>query len=257
MIDYGLVSIIMPSFCCDKFIAQAIYSVLEQTYTNWELIVVDDGSTDSTQDIVASFTAKDTRIRMFINDKNSGPAISRNRALRESKGRWIAFLDSDDLWLPEKLEKQLAFMVTHGCGFTYHEYTEIDEEGNDLGVYVSGKSHVGVFDMYACCWPGCLTVMYDAEKVGLIQINNIGRNNDTAMWLKAIHKADCHLLQENLAKYRRRKVSVTPKSLPQKIWAHYPLFSTAEEMNPILATFWVIVNIFGNAYKKLFYIKRT
>ena len=107
-----------------------------------------------------------------------------------------------------------------------------------------------------CCWPGCLSVMYDAEKIGLIQINDIKKNNDTAMWLKAIQKADCYLLPECLGKYRRRANSITPKPIWQRIWAHYPLFRIAEEMNPIAATFWVIMNVFGNAYKKFRYVKK-
>lgn len=256
MKDYGLVSIITPTWICASYIGAAIRSIQEQTYQNWELIISDDCSMDDTKEVLAPFLQSDSRIKYICNDENSGAAVARNNALRIAKGRWIAFLDSDDLWLPEKLEKQLTFMVENGYSFTYHEYTEIDEEGNDLGVYVSGKKHVGVFDMYACCWPGCLTVMYDAEKIGLIQINNIRRNNDTAMWLKAIHKADCYLLKENLAKYRRRKQSITPKSLPRKIWAHYPLFRVAEEMNPIHAAFWTLMNVFGNGCKKLFYTKK-
>ena len=109
--------------------------------------------------------------------------------------------------------------------------------------------------MYACCWPGCLAVMYDAEKIGLVQIKDIKKNNDTAMWLKVVKKAPCFLLKENLARYRRRAVSITPKPLHKRIWAHYPLFHIAEDMNPIRATFWVIMNVFGNAYKKMFYVK--
>lgn len=109
--------------------------------------------------------------------------------------------------------------------------------------------------MYACCWPGCLSVMYDASKIGLIQINDIKKNNDTAMWLKVIRKADCYLLPECLGKYRRRANSITPKPIWKRIWAHYPLFRIAEEMNPIAAIFWVIMNVFGNAYKKFRYVK--
>lgn len=257
MKDYGLVSIITPTWICASYIGAAIRSIQAQTYQNWELIISDDCSMDDTKEVLAPFLQSDSRIKYICNNENSGAAIARNNALRIAKGRWIAFLDSDDLWLPEKLEKQLKFMVDNGYSFTYHEYTEIDEAGNDLGVYVSGKKRVGVFDMYACCWPGCLTVMYDAEKIGLVQINSIRRNNDTAMWLKVIHKADCYLLKENLAKYRRRKQSVTPKSLPRKIWAHYPLFRVAEEMNPIHAAFWTLMNVFGNGCKKLFYTRRV
>jgi glycosyltransferase involved in cell wall biosynthesis len=251
-----LVSIIMPSYKCGQFISESIRSIQAQTYQNWELIVVDDCSEDNTIDTVLAFKKSDDRISLYQNPVNSGAAVSRNIALRNAKGRWVAFLDSDDLWEPTKLEKQIKFMEDNGYAFSYHEYVEIDEKDQELGVHVSGKEKVGKFDMYACCWPGCLSVMYDASKVGLIQINDIKKNNDTALWLKVVQKADCYLLKECLGKYRRRANSITPKPLWQRIWAHYPLFHVAEEMNPIRATFWVFMNVFGNAYKKFRYVRK-
>lgn len=245
----------MPSYKCGKFIEKSIKSVQAQTYQNWELIIVDDCSGDGTVDIVLKLKNNDNRISIYQNCSNSGAAITRNTALQNAKGRWIAFLDSDDLWEPTKLEKQIKFMEENEYAFTYHEYKEIDEQDNELGIYVSGKMHVGKFDMFACCWPGCLTVMYDVEKIGLIQINDIKKNNDTAMWLKVIQKADCYLLKECLGKYRRRANSITPKPLWKRIWAHYPLFRVAEKMNPFWATFWVGMNVLGNAYKKYKYVK--
>lgn len=256
MCDKNLISIIMPTYRCGPFIAESIKSVQAQTYQNWELIVVDDCSGDGTIGVVQDIQKEDHRIHIFSNARNSGAAVSRNVALREAKGRWIAFLDSDDLWEPTKLEKQIKFMEENDYAFSYHEYVEIDEQDNELGVHVSGKAHVGKFGMFSCCWPGCLSVMYDASKIGLIQINDIKKNNDTAMWLKVIRKADCYLLPEVLGKYRRRANSITPKPIWQRIWAHYPLFRVAEGMNPIAATFWVIMNVFGNAYKKFRYVKR-
>lgn len=250
-----LVSIIMPSYKCARFICKSIECVQAQTYKNWELIIVDDCSCDGTVDLVLDYKKRDERISLYQNPSNSGAAVSRNTALCYAKGRWVAFLDSDDLWEPTKLEKQIRFMEEKGYAFTYHEYEEIDEQDNLLGVHVSGKEHVSKFDMFACCWPGCLSVMYDASKIGLIQIKDIKKNNDTAMWLKVICKADCYLLPECLGKYRRRANSITPKPLWQRIWAHYPLFRVAEEMNPIFATFWVVMNVFGNAYKKMRYVK--
>lgn len=251
-----LVSVIMPSYRCERFLEKSIRSVQEQTYTNWELLFVDDYSGDKTVEVVLALMQVDDRIKLFQNDKNLGAAVSRNKALREAKGRWIAFLDSDDLWEPTKLEKQIHFMEANGYAFSYHNYKEIDENGNELGVYVSGKEHVGKFDMFLCCWPGCLSVMYDANKIGLIQVCDIKKNNDTAMWLKVIRKSDCYMLPECLGKYRRRANSITPKPLWKRIWAHYPLFRVAEGMNPIAATFWVVMNICGNAYKKIRYVKR-
>lgn len=251
-----LVSIIMPTYKCWRFIAEGIRSVQAQTYQNWELIVVDDCSNDGTVATVQELKKEDDRIRLYQNSSNCGAAVSRNTALRNARGRWIAFLDSDDVWNPEKLEKQIKFMEENNYAFSYHEYVEIDEQNKELGVQVSGKKHVGKFDMFACCWPGCLSVMYDASKVGRIQINDIKKNNDTAMWLKVIRKADCYLLPECLGKYRRRANSITPKPLWQRIWAHYPLFRVAEEMNPVVASFWVMMNVFGNAYKKMRYVKQ-
>lgn len=250
-----LVSIIMPSYKCGRFIEESIRSVQAQTYKNWELIIVDDCSGDDTISIVLNIKKKDDRISLYQNGENSGAAVSRNTALRYAKGHWIAFLDSDDLWEPTKLEKQIKFMEENGYAFSYHEYVEIDEQDNLLGVHVSGKERVNKFDMFSCCWPGCLSVMYDASKIGLIQIRDIKKNNDTALWLKVICKADCYLLSETLGKYRRRANSITPKPIWQRIWAHYPLFRKAEAMNPISATFWVVMNVFGNAYKKWKYVK--
>lgn len=256
MRDYGKVSIITPSWNCAKFLEETIESIQAQTYSNWELLFQDDCSTDDTCEIVLRMAAKDSRIKYACNLQNSGAAITRNNAIRRAKGRWVAFLDSDDLWLPEKLERQLDFMARNGYAFTYHEYSEIAEDGSDLGVYVSGIEKVSAFAMFTCCWPGCLTVMYDREKIGLIQINDVKRNNDSAMWLKIVRKAPCYLLKENLAQYRRRKGSITPPGLLQRLWSHYPLFRVAEEMNILPSVFWTFMNLFGNGYKKIFYRRR-
>ena len=255
--DYGLVSIITPTWACAGFIAETIHSILAQTYTNWELLIQDDCSTDNTRKIVEQFAHGDNRIKYECNDLKSGAAVTRNNALKRAHGRWIAFLDSDDLWLPEKLERQLAFMTTNSYAFSYHEYTEMTEDGTDMGVYVSGIRKVSKCMMFACCWPGCLTVMYDRERIGLIQINDVRKNNDTAMWLKVVRKSPCYLLKENLARYRRRQQSITPKPLWKRIWAHYPLFRVAETMAPPAAVFWTIANVFGNGFKKLFYVKKV
>lgn len=256
MVDYGLVSIITPNYNCGRFIAQTIESVLAQTYAHWELLIQDDGSTDDSVAVAERYAALDPRIKIEVNPRNCGAALTRNRALARAQGRWIAFLDSDDLWMPRKLELQTAYMVRNGYAFTYHEYVEVDEAGSELGVYVSGKKRVGRFGMYSCCWPGCLTVMYDAAKIGLIQIRDVKKNNDTALWLKVIRKTDCFLLKENLARYRRRRGSITPPGILARILRHYPLFREAEQMNPIRATFWMLANAPGNLFKKLFYIKR-
>ncbi len=252
-----MVSIIMPSYNTANCISESIESVIAQTYTNWELIVVDDCSTDNTDDMVKPYL-NDFRIIYIKNPKNSGAAASRNRALREAKGKWIAFLDSDDLWIPEKLEKQIAFMKEKGYHFSYTKYIEIDTDGNENGVTVTGPKKITRVGMFNYCWPGCLTVMYDAETVGLIQVADIKKNNDYAMWLKVCRKSDCFLLDESLSKYRRgRAGSVSNHSIKTMIGWHYKLFREVEGQNAITAVFNTCRNLGFGFYKKMKYVKRA
>ncbi len=257
MQDYGLVSIITPSWACGKFIGETIRSVQAQTYQNWELLVQDDCSTDNTREVVAAFAQNDSRIKYECNPVNSGAAITRNNALRRASGRWIAFLDSDDLWLPEKLERQLEFMVKNDYHFSYTCYEEIDEGSQPTGARVSGPKHVGKVGMYSFCWPGCLTVIYDAEAIGLLQIADIKKNNDYAMWLKVIDKSDCYLLSECLAKYCRGRVgSVSTHGYATMIGWHYRLWHNAMGFSVVGSVFWTGINLICGIYKKLFYVRR-
>ena len=279
----SLVSIIMPSYNTAPFIAESIRSVMAQTYTNWELIIVDDASTDNTDEVVGKFTelaevntngchpertlepqaiggvegsSLEKRIHYLKNDRNRGAAYSRNRALREAKGKWIAFLDSDDLWAPDKLEKQIAFMEGNGYAFSYTCYQEMDEEGKPAGTFVGGPKRITKTGMYNFCWPGCLTVMYDREVVGDLQIAEIQKNNDYAMWLKIVRKAECHLLPENLAFYRKRTGSISNHSYISLIQWHYKLYHDAEGLNP-LSSLWITVrNLFFGVWKKFRYVER-
>lgn len=252
---YGLVSVIMPSYNTAEYIKNSIDSVIRQTYKNWELIIVDDCSTDNTDEIVGSFN--DSRIRYFKNEKNSGAAVSRNRALREAKGKWIAFLDSDDLWLPEKLEKQLEFMAENNYHFSYTDYDEIDENGLKTGIFVSGPKKISKSGMKCYCWPGCLTVMYDAEYLGIIQIADIKKNNDYAMWLKIIKKTNCYLLSCVLAEYRRGRIgSISTNSIVSMIKWHYRLFRISERQNPFTAVFITVINLIFGTVKKFFYVRK-
>ena len=251
----GLVSIIMPSYNTAPYISSSIQSVINQTYNNWELIIVDDCSTDNTEDVLSEI--KDDRIRFFKNEKNSGAAVSRNKALREAKGQWVAFLDSDDLWMPDKLEKQIRFMMDNGYSFSYTNYKEIDTDGNETGVKVTGPKHVTKTGMYNYCWPGCLTVMYDATKVGLVQITDIKKNNDYAMWLKVCKKAECYLLDECLAMYRRGRVgSVSTHSIKTMIGWHYKLYREAEDMGILSSLFNTGRNLVFGFYKKKRYVRK-
>lgn len=249
----GLVSIIMPSYNTAPYIKETIQSVLNQTYEDWELLIVDDCSTDNTDEVLDEI--HDPRIRIFKNECNSGAAVSRNRALREAKGQWIAYLDSDDLWMPEKLEKQIEFMESHGYTFSYTNYEEIDADGKRTGVRVTGPKRITKTGMFNYCWPGCLTVMFDASKIGLIQIKDIKKNNDYAMWLKICRKADCYLLDECLGQYRKgRTGSISTHSIMTLIGWHYKLFHEAENIGVIQSLVNTGKNMVFGLYKKRKYV---
>lgn len=250
-----LVSIIMPSYNTGEFIENTIKSVIDQSYTNWELIIVDDCSSDDTDEIISKFL-NDTRIKYLKNETNLGAALSRNKALREAKGKWIAFLDSDDLWTTEKLMLQIDFMRTNNYYFSYTNYVEINEDGKSNGKIVTGPRKITKTGMFSYCWPGCLTVMYDRDYVGLIQIADIKKNNDYAMWLKACKKADCYLLNESLAQYRKgRKGSISTHGIKTMIKWHYKLFHFSENQNVFIALINTCRNMFFGFYKKIFYVK--
>lgn len=257
MMDLGLVSIITPTWNCARFIEETIQSVLAQTYQNWEMIIMDDCSTDNTYEVVKPYIDKDNRIQYRCNEKNSGAAITRNNALKTARGKWIAFLDSDDLWKPEKLEKQLTFMHNHSLCFSYTNYVEIDENSKELGVKVTGPQKINYWGMYAYCWPGCLTVIYDTSVVGLIQIEDIKKNNDYAMWLKVIHRAKyCYLLNEPLALYRKRGGSISRHGYLSLIIWHYRLFKEAEHKPMITSIFWTAVNLCAGMLKKILFVSQ-
>ena len=251
----GLVSIIMPSYNTAPFIEESIQSVLNQTYEKWELIIVDDCSTDGTYEILSNLN--DKRIRCFKNEKNLGAAESRNKALREAKGKWIAFLDSDDLWMPEKLETQIDFMEKNNYYFSYTNYEEIDINSSKTGVCVTGPKKITKTRMFNYCWPGCLTVMFDISKIGLIQIKNIKKNNDYAMWLKVCQKADCYLLDKCLGLYRKGRVgSVSTHNIKTMIAWHYKLYRQSENMGVIKSLINTGRNLIFGFYKKKRYVER-
>lgn len=198
----NLVSIITPSYNSEKFIGKTIESVLAQTYQNWEMIIVDDKSTDSSTDIIKNYTEKDERIRLIMLNKNGGVASARNKAILECKGDYIAFLDSDDLWLPEKLEKQLNFMLENHHAFTYLSYEKINSKGEVIGK-VNAPAKISYHDLLKTCYPGCLTVMIDVEVLKGMFIPLGTKREDYAFWLKIIKQTHYAFgLDQVLAQYR-------------------------------------------------------
>lgn len=252
-----LVSIIMPNYNCADFVKQTVFSVINQTYTNWELLFVDDNSNDDSLYIVEEIAKNDNRIKIFRNKKNMGAAYCRNLALREAKGKWIAFLDSDDLWDKNKLECQIKFMEENNYHFSFTKYNEIDDKNNLLNIEVKGPKIVNKRKMFHYCYLGCLTVMYDSYMTGIIQINeNIMKRNDYALWLKVIKKIDkCYYFDKCLSSYRRRKKSISSGSKFNLIKYHYELFKKSENMSSIKSFYHTLINLIFGAIKKIKYVK--
>lgn len=245
-----LVSVIMPSFNTGEYIAASVESVLAQTYPNWELLIVDDCSTDNTTEVICRY--QDPRIILLKNKTNSGAALSRNYALREAKGRWIAFLDSDDTWEPKKLEKQLCFMQENGYAFTFTDY-RICLNGVWIPYINTGPDVVNKRKMYNYCYFSTITVMYDRSVIGLIQIADMRKNNDYAMWLQAIEKSDAHRLPECLSYYIKHDDSITGGSKLRLVKWHYRLFRQALGKNPVTAAVLTANNLVHGVWKKLHY----
>lgn len=250
-----LVSIIMPSYNTGAYIKKTIQSVINQSYQNWELIIVDDCSTDNTDEAVLPFL-NDRRIRYIKNEVNSGAAISRNRALMEAKGKWIAFLDSDDLWVPEKLEKQIHFMETNNYAFTYTDYM-IQLNGEWLPYVYTGPNVINRRKMYNYCYFSTITVMYKREKIGLIQIENLRKNNDYAMWLQAIEKSNCYRFPECMSYYIKHDGSVSSGSKIKLIKWHYILYKDGLHKSKAESVLLTARNLFFGAIKKKKYRKKT
>ena len=245
-------SIITPSYNTGRYIRETIQSVINQTYCCWEMIIVDDCSIDDTDKVVSSF--QDPRIKYIKNTENCGAAVSRNKAIREAKGVYIAFLDSDDLWTPDKLEKQIRFMKDNNYAFswTYSDY--IDEHSNPLAKIDKCPRQIGKVGMFAYNWIGCLTAVYHAPTVGLVQIEDIPKRNDYALWLKIIRKTNCYSYPEVLGHYRVRKNSVSHVSKWALIRSHYNMFRKCEHMNPVCSAFMTILNVIMAIYRRKRYV---
>ncbi|MGP4038863.1 glycosyltransferase family 2 protein [Gracilibacillus sp. D59] len=211
--DQNLVSVITPTYNSETYIRDTIESVREQTYPHWEMIIVDDGSTDNTISIIEKYQNEDNRIRLIPLKKNQGAAVARNKAMKNAQGRYIAFLDSDDQWLPEKLERQLLFMNQHDYAFSYTKYLEVhsDDQHNKV---VTIPDSVEYNDLLKNCVIGCLTVILDRNKIDKIEMVNIRARQDYALWLNLTRRGfKAFGLQETLAKYRVRHNSISSNKI--------------------------------------------
>jgi glycosyltransferase involved in cell wall biosynthesis len=181
--------------------------------------------------------------------------VNRNKALREARGRWIAFLDVGDIWAPDKLEKQIRFMEENGYAFSYHKFGQMNDKSQNRGVVIGGKEHVTYQDMLKCCWPGYLTVMYDATKVGKFRLHKTKENNDYSLWLAISERNDCHLLDENLATMRTPYGFSSRFLRTDKIKWRYEVYRVEEDLGPITSFFYTIRNGFYGILKWLNYVK--
>ncbi|MFK3977021.1 glycosyltransferase family 2 protein [Shewanella vesiculosa] len=196
-----LVSIIMPSYNAEKTIAQSIESVLQQSYTKWELLITDDKSSDNTINIINEYVAKDTRIQLFKNEKNLGAGGSRNRSIKESNGKYIAFLDSDDLWLDNKLSIQIDYMQTNNTALSYTWYQKFSDDGD--GGFVNPKLTVTYQQLLCSNIIGCLTAVYDVDILGKRYMPLIRKRQDMGLWLDILKDVEtAYGIPEVLAKYR-------------------------------------------------------
>lgn len=244
----NLISIIVPSYNSSKFIAQTIDSVLAQTYQNWEMIIVDDKSPDNSNNIIKEFYQKDNRIKLIQLEKNSGPAIARNIGIKEAKGRYIAFLDSDDLWLPHKLETQVNFMKEKNIPFTYSSYKLIDEENNNLGEFIVPERVT--YSLILKTNPiGCLTAIYDTEFFRKVYMPNILKRQDYGLWLKLLKQIlFTYGIKEPLAIYRIRKNSISSNKLKAAKY-QWKVYREVEKL-PLLKSIYYFINYAYYGIKK-------
>ena len=241
-----LVSIIVPVYNAERFIKDTIKTVMNQTYENWELLLVDDCSTDKSAKIIKDYQQKDKRIKLFLNSKNSGAAISRNKGIEESRGRYIAFLDADDLWEPKKLKKQVAFMQEKDCAFSFtgYEFANSDGKPNGKKVNVPEKLTYRHALRNTIIWT--TTVMFDMQKLSKedVFMPNV-KSEDTACWWKVLKKTvQAYGMAEILSYYRRSSGSLSSNKLTalKRTWN---LYRNVENLGLIASSynfFWYVTN---------------
>ncbi|MDQ1772722.1 glycosyltransferase [Labilibaculum sp. A4] len=244
-----LVSIITPTYNSERFLCETIDSILNQTYENWELLVTDDCSTDSTWVILENYARCDCRIKIFRLSKNRGAGIARNSSIEKAIGRYIAFCDSDDQWTSVKLEKQVQFMFENNYALSFSSYRIIDEVGTSLG-FVKAKHTVDYKTMLKNNYIGCLTAIYDVKQLGKFFMPEIRKRQDWALWLSILKKNEyAYGINESLAIYRDRRDSISANkfSLIKYNWA---IYRNVEKFSLVLSTFLLFQFIFYYVVKK-------
>ncbi len=251
-----LVSIIMPAYNAENFIVQAILSIQNQTFSNWELIIVDDVSTDTTVEIIKHACAKDTRITFEKLTKNSGTGVARNAALQKARGRYIAFLDADDLWRNDKLQKQIDFMQSNNLAFCFSYYNLIDADGNETGKQITAPKSITFSKLFVANWIGNLTAMYDAEVVGKMTISSARKRQDWTLWLKIVKKVKiAQVIPESLAFYRMGNQSVSSGKIAL-LKHNYEVYRKFHKLIVVASLASMMAFLVCHFFVKPFYIKK-
>jgi len=205
-----IVSIITPSYNSEKYLKDCIFSVLNQTFTSWEMLIVDDASTDNSKAVIELYSKKDKRIKAFFLEKNIGPAMARNYAINKASGRYIAFLDSDDIWLPHKLKVQLDFMKLNNYSFVFSSYQVISEDNNTIINSIQVPKKINYNQYLKNTIIGCLTVVIDKTKYKDLQMPDLRSSHDMALWLDLLRDGSfAYGIGQPLAQYRLVKSSNT------------------------------------------------
>jgi teichuronic acid biosynthesis glycosyltransferase TuaG len=251
-----LVSIITPAYNSEKFIADTILSVQSQTHSNWEMIIVDDCSSDKTVTIVQNFMKNDSRIRLIQLSKNSGTGIARNTALHDANGKYIAFIDADDLWMPEKLSKQIDFMEKNHLIFTYSFYDCIHEDGTPMNIRVTSPKKLLYRQLFFCNFIGNLTGIYNAAYIGKIAISPIRKRQDWMMWLTVAERLQYSLpVPQSLAWYRVRENSISASKI-NLLQHNYAVYRKFHGFNIFKSLCCMIVFLFVQLLVKPRYTKK-
>lgn len=247
--ENNLVSIITPMYNAEKFVENTIKSVLNQTYSQWEMLIVDDCSTDSSAEIVKSYATKDSRIKYLKSDSNKGVSNARNMALASAKGQFIAFLDSDDMWYESKLEKQINFMKKNNYTITFTAYELIDEDNNKLNKIINIPEKVDYKNLLKSNSLGCLTVVIDRSKVDFdIRMSGV-RHEDYALWLSILKSGHvAHGINEVLALYRKSNNSLSGNKLKSALWT-WNIYKNVEKL-PIHKSIYYFINYGISGIKK-------
>ncbi len=238
-------------FNSEAFISETINSVINQTYLNWELLLVDDGSHDKTIEIANRYIAENNKIKLFKNATNQGAAISRNKGIKASKGDYIAFLDADDLWKPNKLETQITFMQTENCDICFSSYEQMDEAGKPLNKLVKALPELTYKKYLKSNYIGNLTGIYNAKVLGKITAPNLRKRQDWLLWLAAIKKSGkpAKGIQQSLAYYRVRKDSMSSNKM-ELLKHNYWVYKKGLGFSTIKSIFYMLLFL-----KEHFFIK--